>query len=366
MNLNETYLAAASGLELPVISNAKGVVGWRSPSNIALIKYWGKRDEQIPQNPSLSFTLGESVTETTVQYVWKAGGDPELEFLFDGKTNLPFEQRVRQYLLSISRYMPFLRHLRLSVGSHNSFPHSSGIASSASAMSALALCLVDIENELFHSLADPEAFFRKAAFLARLGSGSATRSVYGGFVCWGNNKVLGDATDEAGIAWPVGKGNRFSGLKDAILITSMGRKKVSSSAGHGMMNDHPWAEARYRQANVNFEALADAINHEDEEKFIRIIENEALSLHALMLSSDPGYRLMNMNTWEIVDRVRDFREKRGIFITFTLDAGPNVHVIYNRQNNNEVQAFIREELLNYCERNYWIDDRIGPGPEKLK
>ena len=366
MNLKDTYLGAAPGLEFPERPSVKGIVGWRSPSNIALIKYWGKRKEQIPQNPSLSFTLSESVSETMVQYTWKEGEGPEVEFLFDGKPNLAFEQRIRQYLQSITRYLPFLKHLRLSMGSHNSFPHSSGIASSASAMSALALCLVDIENELFNSLADPVHFFRKAAFLARLGSGSATRSVYGGFVSWGKNKVMEDATDEAGQAWPVGAGNRFSGLKDAILITSTDKKKISSSAGHGMMNDHPWAEARYKQANLNFDALSKAISNEDEEKFIRVIENEALSLHALMLSSDPGYRLMNTNTWEIIDRIQDFREKSGVFITFTLDAGPNVHLIYNRQNNNEITAFIKEELLKYCERNHWIDDRMGPGPEKLK
>jgi diphosphomevalonate decarboxylase len=232
-------------------------------------------------------------------------------------------------------------------------------------MSALALCLVEIEKDLFQTLAMPEEFFRKAAFLARLGSGSATRSVYGGFVLWGHTTALENANDEAGSPWNAASGAATTGWKDAILITSPGEKKVSSSQGHGMMNSHPWADARYAQANKNLLELMKEMEKENDEKIIGIIENEALSLHALMLSSDPGYRLTNERTWQIIDEVRRFREKHRFFITFTLDAGPNVHVLYREKDQDEIQAFIREDLLKYCDNGHWIDDSIGQGPVKL-
>jgi len=366
MSLKETYLKNASELGQPGQFSETRYVGWRSPSNIALIKYWGKKANQIPQNPSFSFTLSKSFTETTIEYSWHSENNLKLDFNFEGKINILFAQKVEDYLRSITCYLPFLTHLYLKIESSNSFPHSSGIASSASSMSALALCLAEMENDIFHSLRDPEDFYRKASFLARLGSGSAARSVYGGFVVWGKDGIEKDSTDEAGVPYKVISNNTFLSLKDAILVTSLEEKKVSSSKGHGMMNVHPYSEARVQQANSNLKALDAAIISENDQKFICIIENEALSLHALMLSSDPGYNLLNHNTWQIINQIRDFRKKTGLFIAFSLDAGPNVHLIYKQQNSDTIEKFIQEELMNYCDNGYWIDDKIGSGPVKIK
>ena len=365
MNLTNKYKDEAAGLEQPDVFAGTRSVAWRSPSNIALVKYWGKKPGQVPENPSLSFSLDRSYTDTKIEYTVRKHKSAGLKFLFEGKENPAFEKRVKEYLQSITPYLPFLDHLDLTISSSNSFPHSSGIASSASAMSALALCLTDMEKELFQFSGTPEDFKQKAAFLARLGSGSATRSVYGGYVLWGETAQLENSTDEAGLPWPVEENNAFSGLNDSILITSAAKKKISSSRGHGMMKSHPWAGARYVQANQNLEELLEAINTADDEKFIAIIENEALSLHALMMSSDPGYRLMNERTWAIIDRIREYREKTGQFITFTLDAGPNVHVFYRNENKESITAFIKENLLKYCENAYWIDDQMGNGPMRL-
>lgn len=364
MSLKEKYLKDATKITAEVQFAGARQIGWRSPSNIALVKYWGKRPDQIPENASLSFTLKNSYTETVIRYSHQ--DKFRLDFLFEGSVNLKFEKRVKDYLLSVVPYLPFLNHMHIQVSSNNSFPHSSGIASSASSMSALALCLVQIENELFQTLTTPFDFYRKASFLARLGSGSAARSTYGEFVSWGNTDSISDSSDEVGNPYEVQSQNTFWGLKDAILITSKESKKVSSSHGHIMMKNHPWAEARYQQAEININGLMQAIQAENDEKFICIIENEALSLHALMLSSDPGYTLLNQNTWHIIHSIREFRKNSGLFLTFTLDAGPNVHLIYKKQNSEQIENFIRKDLVHYCENGYWIGDEMGTGPEQIK
>lgn len=119
-------------------------VTWRSPSNIALVKYWGKKSGvQIPANPSISFTLEQCHSETSVALVEKEGKSKEIElrFYFDGKANMAFQLKMLKFFQSIQKDFPFLQQHGLLIHSTNSFPHSSGIASSASAMSALAMAL---------------------------------------------------------------------------------------------------------------------------------------------------------------------------------------------------------------------------------
>ena len=123
-----------------------GRVGWQSPSNIALVKYWGKRGKQLPQNPSISFTLSECHTETFVSFA-KAERFG-FKFLFDGKENPAFGAKIEKFLDENQAFFPFLNQLALTVESRNTFPHSSGIASSASSMSAFVMCLLDIERSL--------------------------------------------------------------------------------------------------------------------------------------------------------------------------------------------------------------------------
>ncbi|MCF8368360.1 MAG: hypothetical protein K9G76_04900 [Bacteroidales bacterium] len=365
MSLKSTYLENASQLLTPNKFEGWKKCAWRSPSNIALIKYWGKLPGQIPINPSLSFTLKNAFTETEVKYSFKREKGLQFTFLFDQKEHPEFKVRIDKYLSSLIQYMPFLEYLNLEISSKNSFPHSSGIASSASAMSALALCLVSIENELFGTLADEDDFYQKASFLARLGSGSAARSVYGDFVVWGHHNFIEGSSDEAGIPYNPKKNNPFNKLMDAILITDRKKKSISSSAGHALMKDHPFSGARIKQAELNLIKLARAMEQKNEEEFIQIIENEALSLHALMMSSMPGYNLLNTDTWEIINKIRKYREESGIMVGFTLDAGPNVHLIYFKKDKNEVLTFIKNALLQHCDDNYWIDDEMGKGPKKL-
>lgn len=339
-------------------------IGWQSPSNIALIKYWGKKGDQIPSNASLSFTLSNAFTEVIFEALPGDNRELLVDFFFEGKRQLQFLPRIRQYLSRILTYFPFLQQLKMVIKSRNTFPHSSGIASSASSMSAIALCICTLEQILFKK-PDTDEFMKKASFMARLGSGSACRSVYGGFVSWGKHPLLENSSDEfaAPLAGPVHP--LFHNLKDSVMIISSSKKKVSSTQGHRMMEDHPFASARFRQADINMEQLLSALTSGDFELFIKIIENEALTLHGLMMSYGQGIILTEPETFRILAEIRNFRETTGINICYTIDAGPNVHLIYPGEVTERVQEFIRTRLLKFCENDKWIDDSIGSGPQPL-
>ena len=336
-------------------------VTWQSPSNIALIKYWGKHGVQLPSNPSLSFTLSEC--HTTTELYWKEGTGM-IELLFDGESKERFTARARDYISSIASYFPYLKDMDLHIDSTNNFPHSAGIASSASAMSSLALCLVSMEEEITGKKFSEEDFLRRASNIGRLGSGSAARSVYGGFVSWGKSEILPDSSDEYASPLPIEIHENFGDMRDTILIVDQGIKAVSSRAGHKLMARHPYAQQRFQQANKNFAELLKALKEGDDPNFIRIVENEALGLHALMMSSTPGYILLKANTLKIIHRIRAFRDLSCTTLCFTLDAGPNVHLLYHDSDAAEIEEFITEELLLYCSNKYRIDDHIGEGPKK--
>lgn len=337
-------------------------ITWQSPSNIALIKYWGKHGIQLPNNPSLSFTLNEC--HTTTKMHWEEG-DGKVELLFNGEKQERFTARAYDYLRSIDTHLPFLKEIDLHIDSVNNFPHSAGIASSASALSSLALCLCTMEEQIYDKKFSKDEFFKKASFLARLGSGSAARSVYGGFVSWGESVNIPDSRDEYASPLPIDIHENFSNLRDTILIVDEGIKAVSSSQGHKLMSRHPYAQQRFKQANKNFADLLKALKKGDYPNFIRIVETEALNLHALMMSSNPGYILLKADTLHIIHKIRAFRELSCTPICYTLDAGPNVHLLYHESDCAEVEEFITQELLLYCSDKYRINDRVGKGPQKL-
>ncbi len=342
-----------------------GKTGWRSPSNIALVKYWGKKPVQIPQNPSISFTLSNSYSETEVSYSPASSGKPEMEFYFDGQRNPAFEEKTAKFFQSLSAIFPFVNQLRFVIRSKNTFPHSAGIASSASGMSVLAMVLCDMERQFFGTLQNDEDFRRKASYMARLGSGSASRSVYGGVVIWGETKNEPGTSDFYGFPVNDRIHEIFSDYQDTILLVDAGEKKVSSRVGHGLMNSNPYAGERFKQAHENLSELLQAMRDGDTTTFIRITESEALTLHAMMMTSQPYFLLMKPNTLQIIQRIFAFREKTGLPVSFTLDAGPNVHMLYPAAIKVEVKQFIEDELVSFLSPLGFIDDEVGKGPEKI-
>lgn len=343
-----------------------GKVSWRSPSNIALIKYWGKREGQLPSNPSLSLTLSQAFTETSIEYEFiEALTSPEIQFVFSNATESSFEERISRYIKNLIFDIPFISNVRMHIQSHNTFPHSAGIASSASAFSALALCLCSIEKLLDGSVSGTMDFYRKASYMARLGSGSACRSVYGGYVVWGETKDCADNSNLYGMPFPYEVHPLLTEMHDSILVVSSARKTVSSSAGHQLMNYHPYASVRYQQARDNMSSLIRVMQTGDMDGFVKIVENEAMSLHALMMSSSDSFILLQPATLSVIEKVKDYRRRSGIPVCFTLDAGPNVHMIYPDIYKDQVHEFIQSELVQFCEGGRVIHDFLGDGPKQL-
>ena len=344
-------------------------VRWTSPSNIAIVKYWGKYGRQLPSNPSLSFTLSSAYTETTVYYSRKEDtvhqNEIELNFFFEGKENEAFARRISSFLQGLLPIFPFLGQLVLNINSENSFPHSSGIASSASSMSALALCLCSIERELFGTLLDNNEFMRKASYIARLGSGSACRSICAKIGIWGELEKLADSSDLFAVSHTENIHQDFLTFHDDILIISGDKKHVSSSAGHALMNNNVYAQARFAQAKGRVEELLTVLNTGDLDRFGEICESEALTLHALMMASHPPYLLLKPNTLHVINMVWDFRKRNGVPLYFSLDAGPNLHLLYPDRFKGQVQRFIDSDLKVYCEEGRVLQDVVGPGPIQL-
>lgn len=351
-----------------IINSSKlepGKIRWRSPSNIALVKYWGKYGQQLPKNASISLTLSQAATDTSISFGPKqTTQDIELDFYFAGEAKPAFAEKVEKYFSGLTSIYPFLRQLRLRIDTDNSFPHSAGIASSASAMSALALCLCSMEEYFFEELA-PTTFSQKASYLARLGSGSAARSVYPYVSVWGEHTSIDAASNLYAIPYADAVHEIFHSFHDDILIISKEEKSVSSRAGHGLMEGNLYADNRYHQANLRLDRLKDAMQVGDLETFGNITEAEALTLHALMMTSEPPYLLVEPNTIAAIKKVQAFRKETGHPLYFTLDAGPNLHLLYPDNIATDVKTFIRDELVKLCQDGIYIADRCGAGPEQL-
>lgn len=349
------------------VNKNEGTVAWKSPSNIALVKYWGKYAKQYPRNASVSFTLENAYTETSIRYVRKPDNivGVSMSFLFEGEKKIKFEEKIRKFLSSIVEYFPFLNDLHLDIESKNSFPHSTGIASSASSMSALALCLCDIERVYSNSLEDDKLFFQKASVVARLGSGSASRSVFPYLAEWGELITVEDSSNDFAIPVAEKVHPLFHTFRDSILIISAAEKSVSSRAGHALMEDNPYAEQRYQQANTHVRQLLDVMQKGDIDSWGKIVEKEALTLHALMMASEPPFILMHPNTLIAIEKIQQFRIENNLPVYFTLDAGPNIHVLYPDNIKKEIISFIDKELVPLCENQRVIHDLVGKGPEKI-
>jgi diphosphomevalonate decarboxylase len=330
-----------------------------APSNIALVKYWGKYGEQLPKNTSISYTLEQCKTQTQVKLVQRIEADDKFHFavFLDAKPAPSFKPKIETFLKRIEAYSPFLKSFKFEIHTKNSFPHSSGIASSASGMAALAKCIMMMEASVTPKMT--KAFQeRKTSFLARLGSGSACRSTGGKLVVWGEHKDIDGSSSFYGIDYPYIVHDNFRNFKDSILLIDEGQKQVSSSVGHNLMHDHPFAKKRFEQANDNITKLKSILNTGKYDDFFALVESEALSLHAMMMTSMPYFILMKPNTLEVINEIWKFRRKKNIPVGFTLDAGANVHLLYPEQCDNEVKSFIEEELLQYCQGEKVIHDQI--------
>ncbi|HAY3508001.1 diphosphomevalonate/mevalonate 3,5-bisphosphate decarboxylase family protein [Elizabethkingia anophelis] len=327
------------------------------PSNIALIKYWGKYENQIPANPSISYTLNHCRTNTTMEF--SEGEDFSVQTFLAGNEELKFAEKIEKYFKNIEQYLPWILKGKYVIRTENTFPHSSGIASSASGFGAIAKCLMQLDA-IFSGNTSEEEALKKASFLARLGSGSACRSLYNGLVVWGNTKEVEGSSDLYAVQYPNDEIHPvFKKINDWVLLIHEGEKSVSSTVGHGLMKTNPYAERRFQEAHENFAKLKNILKTGDLEGFIKLTEHEALTLHAMMMMSDPAFILMKTGTLEVINKIWDFRRITGLPLFFTLDAGANVHLLFpNDIESDKIKIFIQQELLPFTQKGGVVKDEM--------
>ncbi len=287
--------------------------------NIAFIKYWGLRDEarRIPANDSLSMNIGCLSTRTTVIF------DPQHEA--DSLT-LNGKSITGKGLTRVQRFLDRVRRLAdegcyAYVESENNFPIGAGIASSASAFAALALAAT-------HAIGlDLSA--NKLSSLARYGSGSACRSIPGGFVEWRTDPSTGESF---GIS--IAPANHWN-LVDCIAILSKGHKPVGSEVGMRRADTSPLQAARVEDSTRRMTLCRQAILNKDFTALARVTELDSNLMHAVMITSDPPLFYLHPQSLSIMQAVKAWQAE-GLPVTYTLDAGPNVHVICLKSAMGEV------------------------------
>lgn len=294
-----------------------------------------------------------------------AADEGKANLMVNGDPDHLFIPKLKKLVHWLTSEIPVLERYSFQVKTSSTFPHSTGIASSASGMSAFSLCLLSIVSEITGKEIPLEEFSEIASFVSRWGSGSACRSVYGGFSLWGETPGLPYSSDLFAIPINDHVHTDFMKMHDAILVVSSSPKSLSSTAGHELMKTHPYAGVRIDQALTNIQETMNALQSGDFDKLAAISENEALTLHSLIMTSRGDTILLEPNSLIILKRIQHARQQ-GFPVFFTLDAGPNVHLLYPDHSTEPVENFIMEELTQFCENGLVIFDQCGEGPIRVK
>jgi diphosphomevalonate decarboxylase len=308
-------------------------------ANIAFIKFWGKRDAELnlPANSSLSMNLDRLTTVTTVEF--SPDFDDDLVILDGQEVRGETRQRIVAHLDRV-RAMAGLR-ARARVISENSFPTDAGLASSSSGFAALSLAA--------SKAAGLELSQRELSILARFGSGSACRSVPGGFCEW----EAGTSSQES-FARQIAPPEHWD-LRDVIAIVSRARKRVGSTEGHSRAPTSHLYPARVASVADRLAQAKAALLEKDLASLGPLIEEDAISMHAVMMTSRPPIYYWLPGSIQLIHQVQNWRAE-GLEVYFTFDAGPNVHLICQAADQAEVEKRLKdiEDVLEVIVS--------GPGP----
>ncbi len=324
-----------------------------APANIAFIKYWGARDlaRALPMNPSISMTLKACVSRCTVEVtgadhdeVWLS--EPDGGFTHPGAD---FVRRVVEQLDHLRAWSGRGEHFR--VATRNTFPSSAGLASSASGFSALTLATV---GALGKTATTPPAELSRLA--RRSGSGSAARSVLGGYVGWPAGTLDEAAEEEGSYAVQLAPASHWD-LRDVIAVVETGAKTVSSRDGHRRAATSPYYERRLELLPGRLDVVRRALAAADLTLLGPTLEEEAIDLHLIAMSSHPPIFYWSPGTLEVLRTVRELRQE-GLAAWATMDAGANVHVICDPA----AEPAVAERLESLPAVGFVIRDGVGDGP----
>ncbi|MBO0443616.1 diphosphomevalonate decarboxylase [Vagococcus fluvialis] len=318
----------------------------RAHTNIALIKYWGKRNDELflPMNSSLSLTLDAFYTDTEV--VLDSDFTSDTFFLNDVKQDEKETEKITKFLNLFRNEVNM--ETKACVKSYNHVPTAAGLASSASAFSALAGAMNQASGLNLDS--------KTLSTFARRGSGSATRSIYGGFVEWYMGE---DDLSETSHAIPVDDASWDIGM--IVIAVNTGRKKLSSRVGMKQtIATSPFYSSWVETATSDLTKMKDAIKQKDFITLGEITESNGMKMHATMLGAFPPISYWEPDSVKAIQTVKEIRGM-GIPCYVTMDAGPNVKVLCKASD----MAKIEELLLKEFKREQIIPTTVGEGIKLL-
>ena len=338
----------------------------RSTPNIALIKYWGNRNEELrlPMADSLSMTLDHPTVEISIEesdrFVIRSFDPDDNEKALTEKQMSRWEKTLdlcRRYLSTLHASNTLPKNIALSIRSH--IPPAVGLASSAAVFSCLAKAIAGFVASKI------ELTDEQVSVLARLGSGSAARSIYGGF-----SALLAKTQDprpktqdfdiDSSYAIQIAPTNHWL-LQDIIVIPSHDEKKVGSTEGHALASTSPFYKQRIEDIRTRRQQeCIDAILKKDFEKLQHVTEEDALDMHHVMETSVPPLHYLTADTHRIVNAIKDLRTKEHFPVLFTMDAGPTVHLLCTEEAESKVLAF-----ANAQKGCTIFSTKVGPGASLL-
>lgn len=298
-----------------------------APANIAFIKYWGKSDSKtrIPHNSSISMNLSHVHSKCTVEF------DPLLkqdDVGFVGE-EIVKPKEIERIIVMLDRVRKFAnKKLFALVKTRNNFPKATGIASSASGFAALSLAALTAIGKKLSG--------KELSIFARLSSGTACRSIPDGFVEWKKG-----TSSETSYAYELYSPDWWE-ICDVVVVVSKKMKKVSTTEGHRLADTSPFYQARLAVMNEKISQLKKYMYNRNFSSFGKLIEEDALNMHAICLTSTPALIYWEPKTIEIMKQIIEWRESKEVESYFTIDAGPSVHVICEKKNVNQIQEKLKD------------------------
>lgn len=299
-----------------------------APSNIAFIKYWGKKDEnlRLPANGSISMNLDNMTTATTVEFSPEFANDRV--FINETEAGEEKKKRVVAQLDRIRNQAGIF--LKAKIVSRNNFPISSGLSSSASGFAALTLAAADALGLDLDT--------KKLSILSRFASGSAARSIPDGFVEWfeGNDS---DSSYAESIFAP-----DFWDIQDIVVVVGSGEKKTATTEGQRYAATSPFFEIRLKHLDDKITKIKKFISERDFTSFGELIEAEALEFHSIIITSTPGLIYWLPETLHIMHTARNLRQD-GIPVYFTINTGHDVHLICRKKDTQKIKGYLEKEKV---------------------
>ncbi|MDZ4228139.1 MAG: diphosphomevalonate decarboxylase [Candidatus Levybacteria bacterium] len=306
-----------------------------APSNIALIKYWGRKDEvlRLPENGSISMNLSNLTTTTTVEF---NSDFKEDEIIINNQKEAQGRNRAIKHLDRIRKLAKI--NLKAKVATNNNFPTGTGLSSSASGFAALTLAGAKVAG-----LNLPE---KELSILARQGSGSACRSIPNGFVEW----LDGNTSDTSyGVSlYP----ENYWDIADVVAIVSKDKKEVSTTEGQKLAASSPFFKVRKGKIKDKIKLIKKYMKEKDFVKFGELVEAEALELHAIMLTSTPSLIYLLPGSLRIMHLTKKWRAD-GLQAYFTVNTGQDIHLICQKKDADEVSkralmiSEVQKTIINY-------------------